>query len=210
MKTIKKSLWLTASILFLGVGFLTTAQSQNKQGYSIGDIASDFSLRNVDDTLISLSDYNDAKGYILIFSCNTCPFVVAYEDRMIDLHTTYAKKGFPVIAINPNDPEVSPGDSFEQMKVRALEKEFPFAYVFDEKQEIFPKYGATRTPHVYLLEKTKRGNVVRYIGAIDDNYKDENKVKEKFLETAIQALIDNKAVPLETTKAIGCTIKKKT
>src|SRR5690606_12495476 len=129
--------------------------------------------------------YKDAKGYIVIFSCNTCPYVVAYEDRMIDLHNKYSKKGFPVIAINPNDPSISPGDSYKEMQVRAREKKFPFAYVFDEKQEVFRQYGATRTPHVYLLEKTAEGNVVRYIGAIDDNFKDASAVKEKFVENAV-------------------------
>uniref|UniRef100_UPI0030D8670C thioredoxin family protein n=1 Tax=uncultured Planktosalinus sp. TaxID=1810935 RepID=UPI0030D8670C len=158
---------------------------------------------------VSLADYKNAKGYIVIFSCNTCPYVVAYEDRMIQLHNKYSTMGFPVIAINPNNPELSPGDSFEKMQERSREKSFPFAYVFDKKQEIFPQYGATRTPHVFLLEKTDRGNIVRYIGAIDDNFRDASAVKEKFLENAIQALMDNQDVSVKTTKAIGCTIKVK-
>lgn len=177
------------------------------EGYDIGDVATDFKLKNVDGSTVSLADYKDAKGYIVIFSCNTCPYVVAYEDRMIALDKKYKSKGFPVIAINPNNPKLSPGDSFEKMQVRAKEKGFTFPYVFDEKQEIFPQYGATRTPHVYLLEKTDQGNVVRYIGAIDDNFKNAAAVKEKFLENAVDALLNKKEVPVTTTKAIGCTIK---
>ncbi|HSI68909.1 MAG TPA: thioredoxin family protein [Gillisia sp.] len=192
------------------VGFTKNSPHSERlltDGYEIGDVATDFNLKNVDGTTVSLSDYEDAKGYIVIFSCNTCPYVVAYEDRMIALDKKYKAKGFPVIAINPNNPDLSPGDSFEKMQVRAKEKGFTFPYVFDEKQEIFPQYGATRTPHVYLLEKTGQGNVVRYIGAIDDNFKDATAVKEKFLENAVDALLNNKEVPVTTTKAIGCTIK---
>ncbi|GGD88672.1 hypothetical protein GCM10011312_10700 [Planktosalinus lacus] len=195
-------------VLALFCVFLTiTTYSQNSTGYEIGDVATDFSLKNVDGKMVSLADYTDAKGYIVIFSCNTCPYVVAYEDRMIELHNKYNNKGYPVIAINPNNPELSPGDSFEKMKERSKDKNFPFAYVFDEKQEIFPQYGATRTPHVFLLEKTAKGNVVRYIGAIDDNFKDASAVKETFLENAIDALMNKKEVPVTTTRAIGCTIK---
>lgn len=202
----KKNLKL--SVLALVCAFFTiNTYSQNDTGYDIGDVATDFSLKNVDGKMVSLADYKDAKGYIVIFSCNTCPYVVAYEDRMIELHNKYNKKGFPVIAINPNNPKLSPGDSYEKMQERSKEKNFPFAYVFDAKQEIFPQYGASRTPHVYLLEKTAKGNVVRYIGAIDDNFKDASAVKETFLENAIDALMHNKEVPVKTTRAIGCTIK---
>lgn len=200
---------LLTTLLIVSVGLLSfTLPSENK-GYDIGDVATDFKLKNVDGNKVSLADYTEAKGYIVIFSCNTCPYVVAYEDRMIELHNAYAKKGFPVIAINPNDPELSPGDSFEKMQVRAKEKNFPFAYVFDEKQEIFPQYGATRTPHVYLLEKTNSGNIVRYIGAIDDNFRDASAVEKKFLENAIDAHMNKEEVPVKTTRAIGCTIKVK-
>lgn len=202
----KKKLKLSAMALICAFFTLNT-YSQKDTGYDIGDVATDFSLKNVDGKMVSLEDYKDAKGYIVIFSCNTCPYVVAYEDRMIELHNKYNKKGFPVIAINPNNPKLSPGDSYEKMQERSKEKNFPFAYVFDAKQEIFPQYGATRTPHVYLLEKTTKGNVVRYIGAIDDNFKDASAVKETFLENAINALMNKKEVPVKTTRAIGCTIK---
>ena len=192
---------------FALIGF--TTDNTSSKGYEIGDVATDFRLKNIDNQMVSLADYKDAKGYIVIFSCNTCPYVVAYEDRMIDLHNTYSPKGYPVIAINPNDPDVSPGDSFEKMQERAREKQFPFPYVFDETQEVFWAYGATRTPHVFLLEKTNEGNIVRYIGAIDDNYKDASAVNEKFVEQAVDALLSGNDIETKTTKAIGCTIKYK-
>jgi len=209
MKTKNKIITGFFALLVMSFALASFSPAYENKGYDIGDVATDFKLKNVDGKMVSLADYKDAKGYIVIFSCNTCPYVVAYEDRMIDLHKAYNKKGFPVIAINPNDPEVSPGDSFEKMQERAKEKNFPFAYVFDEKQEIFPQYGATRTPHVYLLEKTNKGNIVRYIGAIDDNFKDAAAVRDKFLENAIDAILNKQEVPVKTTKAIGCTIKIK-
>ncbi len=173
-------------------------------GYRIGDVARDFNLKNVDGKMVSLSKMKKAKGYVVIFTCNHCPFSVAYEDRIIALHNKYAKRGFPVIAINPNDKDIQPADSYENMQKRAREKGFPFVYLYDETQEIARTYGATRTPHVYLLDKNRR---VRYIGAIDDNHENPDEVKERFLENAIEALLAGKEVPRTETKAIGCTIK---
>ena len=204
---IKKLLLL--STVFAAVLFMSFISNDENIGYEVGDVATDFSLKDVSGEMVSLSDYTDAKGFIIIFSCNTCPYVVAYEDRMNELDKKYKSQGFPVIAINPNDPELSPGDSFKNMQLRAREKSFTFPYVLDEKQEIFPQYGATRTPHVYLLEKTNEGNMVRYIGAIDDNYKDAAAVKEKFLENAVDALLEGKEIIQTNTKAIGCSIKFK-
>ncbi len=158
------SLVLSINLLFAG-------------GYEVGDVATDFKLKNVDGKMVSLSDYPDAKGFIVIFTCNHCPYSVAYEDRIIEMDKEYKEKGYPVIAINPNDPEQYPTDSYEAMKVRAKEKNFTFPYLFDEGQKIYPQYGATRTPHVFLLNKEEKGLVVKYIGAIDDNYTDAEKVK---------------------------------
>lgn len=182
----------------------TTATAK---GYAIGDVATDFSLKNIDDKMISLSDYSNAKGYIVIFTCNHCPFSVAYEDRIIALDKKYKELGYPVIAINPNNPSSYPDDSFENMKVRAKEKGFTFPYLFDDGQKIYPQYGATKTPHVFLLQKTSKGNVVKYIGAIDDNYQNPEAVKTKYVENAVDALLAGKDVEVKTTKAIGCSIK---
>lgn len=191
--------------------FILTAFVKNDNpillGYKVGDVASDFSLKNINGEMISLSDYNQAKGFLVIFTCNTCPYAVAYEDRIIALDKKYKPLDVPVVAINPNNPEIQSGDSFEAMKVRAQEKGFTFPYLFDEGQKIYPKYGAQRTPHVYLLEKTKVGYIVRYIGAIDDNYQDESQVEEKFVEIAVDNMLSGKEIEIKTTRAIGCSIK---
>lgn len=189
-------------------GLLTAFGVKNAvSGYQIGDMATDFKLKNVDNKMVSMADYKDAKGFIVIFTCNHCPYAVAYEDRIIALDKKYKKLGYPVIAINPNNPEVQPQDSFELMQVRAKEKKFTFPYLFDEGQKIYPQYGATKTPHVYVLQKTKAGNEVKYIGAIDDNHNDEKAVKVKYVEAAVDALLKNQEVATKTTKAIGCSIK---
>ena len=176
-------------------------------GYGIGDVAEDFWLKNVDGQLMGQKSFPDAKGYIVIFTCNTCPFSVANEDRILALDAKYKNTGYPVIAVNPNNPEAQPGDSFEKMEVRAKEKGFTFPYLFDEGQLVYPKYGATKTPHVYLLEKTEKGNIVRYIGGIDDNSRNAGAVKVKYLENAVNALLQGKEIEITETKAIGCSIK---
>ena len=174
--------------------------------YTIGDKIEDFKLQNIDGSWVSLSDYKSEKGIILIFSCNTCPVVKMYEDRMIALHEKYTPMGYPVVAINPNDPDIQPGDSFEKMKQRAKQKNFPFKYLFDAEQEVFPKFGATRTPQVFLMDTDRR---LRYSGAIDDNSQDASGVKTKYLEDALTDLENGKDPNPAVTKAVGCTIKVK-
>ena len=177
------------------------------KGYKVGDVATGFKLKNVDNKMVSLSDYENAQGFIVIFTCNHCPYAKAYESRIIGLNHKYASKGYPVIAINPNDPKVEPQDSFEGMQQRAKEKGFTFPYLFDEGQKIYPVYGATRTPHVFVLQKENGKNIVRYIGAIDDNYADASDVSHKYVEEAVDALLSNKPVAQSFTVAIGCSIK---
>ena len=178
----------------------------NPTGYQPGDKATDFKLKSVDGKMYSMSDYKDAKGFIVVFTCNHCPFAVKYEDRVIELAKKYKSKGYVLLAINPNDPAAQPDDSFDKMKVRAKEKGFTFPYLFDEGQKIFPQYGATKTPHVFLLDKNL---IVKYIGAIDDNVEDASAVKVKFLENAITSLENGQEIEVPLTKAIGCSIKVK-
>ncbi|SEP57029.1 thioredoxin family protein [Flavobacterium urocaniciphilum] len=178
----------------------------NSTGYQPGDKATDFKLKSVDGKMYSMADYKDAKGFIVVFTCNHCPFAVKYEDRVIELAKKYKPKGYVLLAINPNDPAAAPDDSYELMKVRAKEKGFTFPYLFDEGQKIYPQYGATKTPHVFLLDKNL---IVKYIGAIDDNVEDAKAVKEHYLENAIAALEKGQEPSPATTKAIGCTIKVK-
>ncbi len=196
---------LSAMVLVLALSAFTTKTED--QGYKVGDIATDFNLENIDGNKVSLSDYKDAKGFIVIFTCNTCPYAVAYEDRVEALNKKYASKGYPVIAIMPNNTEVKPGDRMDAMRARAKAKGFTFPYLMDEGQKIYPQYGATKTPHVYVLQKTTKGNQVKYIGAIDDNYKDAKAVTAKYAEDAVDALLDNKDIEIKETRAIGCSIK---
>lgn len=204
MKTLK-ILGLLALVISLGA--FSSKFTSTDAGYDIGDTATDFSLKNVDGKMVSLSDFESAKGFLVIFTCNTCPYSIAYEDRINALDAKYKPLGVPVIAINPNNPEKKPGDSFAAMKTRAVEKGFTFPYLLDEGQKIYPQYGATRTPHVYLLKKTSKGNVVKYIGAIDDNNRDASKVEEKFVENAVDSMLAGKEIKTTTTRAIGCSIK---
>lgn len=207
MKTLKILVGVTFIIAISAFALQKVSLSKEKTGYSIGDIATDFKLKNIDDTYVSLTNFPEAKGYIVVFTCNHCPYSVAYEDRIIALDQKYKDKGYPVIAINPNNPKVYSEDDFTNMKIRAKDKGFTFPYLVDEGQQIYPQYGATKTPHVYILEKTQKGNRVRYIGTIDDNYKNASSVTKKYVEEAVDALLKGEKVPVEVTKAIGCSIK---
>ena len=204
MKT--RTIILSLSVLML-FGLYAFKSVAEPPGYTVGDYASDFKLPNVDGKMVSLSDFKEARGFLVIFTCNTCPYAIAYEERIMELDKKYKGKGVPVIAINPNNPQAQPGDSFEKMKRRAENKGYTFPYLQDEGQEIYPVYGATRTPHVFLLEKTDKGNLVRYIGTIDDNYQDAGAVDTRYVEAAVDAMLAGKEIEIKTTKAIGCSIK---
>lgn len=176
-------------------------------GYKIGDSAKDFKLKNVDGKTVSLSDFKQAKGFIVIFTCNTCPYSIANEDRIIALDTEFKSKGFPVIAINPNNPIVQPEDSYELMQVRAKSKGFTFPYLYDESKSVYTTFGATKTPHVYLLQKEESGYVIKYIGAIDDSARNAAEAKDRFLANAVYELLSGKEITVKETKALGCSIK---
>jgi peroxiredoxin len=178
-------------------------------GYKVGDKAADFKLKNIDGKYVSLADYPDAKGFIVVFTCNTCPYARAYQDRIIALNNKYKKKGYPVVAINSNDTDIKPEDNLAGMKERAKEKGFTFPYLKDANYEVFKEYGATRTPHIFVLTKQGWDLVVSYIGAIDDNYQDASAVKEPYVANAVDALLANRQPDPNFTKAIGCTIKQK-
>ena len=198
-----KTILFAFSLLFLS----KSANLISGDGYIIGDVATDFSLPNVDGDMVSLGDFEDAKGFIVIFTCNTCPYSVAYEDRIIALDKKYKSRGYPVIAINPNDPAAIEGDELTDMKVRAVEKGFTFPYLQDIGQKVYPQYGATKTPHVFILQKEDEKNIVRYIGAIDSS-RDPKNVTKRFVEQSVNDLLSGKTLTITRTKAIGCSIKK--
>src|SRR5690606_19754916 len=203
MKMMMKSLLAAvACVLFV-------AASPLKNGYEVGDTVADFKLKNVNGKMVSLSDYTSSKGVIVIFDCNTCPYSKAYNERILELNKNYASKGFPVVAIQPNDPAISPGDSFDEMVKQAERKKYDFPYLFDETQSVSRAFGATNTPHVFLLKNNGGKFSVAYIGAIDDAPRDAAGVSKKYVEEAINAILSSKEVPSTKTKAIGCTIKWK-
>ncbi len=196
-------------VVLVGAGVVFNAHEVSNPviGYEIGDSASDFSLKNIDGSMVSLSDYKNQKGVIVIFTCNSCPYAKMYEDRIILLHKNFESKGFPVLAIMPNDVTIKPEDSFEEMKKRATEKSYGLPYVIDKTQEIARNFGATKTPHVFLLNNNENNFEVSFIGAIDDNVRNEKEVDVKYVENAIEELIAGKPVTKTKAVAIGCTIK---
>lgn len=179
-------------------------------GYGIGDAVADFKLKNVDGKMISLKDFDSAKGFIVVFISNHCPFSKSYEDRVIGIDKKYAPQGYPVIAINPNDPEAYEEDSFVNMQARAREKGYTYPYLTDNTQAVSKAFGAMRTPHAFVLNKENGKIIVHYIGAIDDNAQDPANVTKHYVADAVNSLLLGKPVVTPTTKAIGCAIKWKT
>jgi peroxiredoxin len=196
------------TVLFLVCAALL-AFTPAKNGYDVGDTASDFKLKNVDGKMISLSDYPSAKGFIIAFDCNTCPMSKQYNARIKALNDKYAPKGFPLIAINPNSPELSTGESFDEMVKYAKKKGYDFPYLYDESQETVRAFGATNTPHMFVLTKEGSAYRVAYMGAIDDNARSAEKAERRYVEDAVDALLAGKPVETKRTRAIGCGVKLK-
>jgi peroxiredoxin len=198
-----KFLFITAVSLFLSFSSMSP--------YGIGDKVADFTLRNVDGKMISLSDYTGkgVKGLIVIFDCNTCPYSKAYNERIKGLNKKYAPLEFPVIAINANDPTVSAGDSFEEMISQAKRKNYEFPYLVDKTQGVARDFGATNTPHVFVLKRNGNNFEVAYIGAIDNNSRNASLADKKYVEEAVDALLAGNPVTTQKTKAVGCGIQWK-
>ena len=201
MKYLKLSLVL--------IGLVLTSASIRTFNYGVGDSVADFRLKNVDGKLVALSDFKKSKGVILIFDCNTCPFSRAYNERIIELNKKYASQGVPVVTVNSNDPTISEGDSFEEMVDIAKRKNYDFPYLFDETQNVAKSFGATNTPHVFLLKNDNGVFKVAYIGAIDNNPRDGSAATKKYVENAVEELLQNKPITITKTKALGCGIKWK-
>ncbi|MFZ1635431.1 MAG: thioredoxin family protein [Chitinophagales bacterium] len=197
------------SILAPALAALLSLNAPAPAGYAVGDEVKNFSLANIDGKSISLSDYATKEGVIVVFTCNHCPYAKAYESRVMDLDKNFASKGYPVLAINPNDPVSVPDDAPENMKKRATEMGYSFPYLFDATQQVAKDFGASRTPHVFVLKNTNGKFTVEYIGAIDDNTDEPAAVKTKYVEDAIGSLKKGEKPAVNFTKAIGCTIKWK-
>lgn len=194
------------TVLLIFTALFSQAQNNTLQA---GQAAPDFKLKNVDNKEVSFSNYPDAKGFIVVFTCNTCPYAIGYEQRIIDLDKKFKPQGYPVIAINPNDPEASKADTFDKMQALAKEKKYTFPYLFDQGQLVTDQYGAKRTPHLFIVSKTEKGTIVEYTGAIDNDPEGNNKERIKYVEDVITSLKNNQKPTLTITKEIGCTIKRK-
>jgi peroxiredoxin len=195
---VKKSLLMTLMV--------TMSVATSALALSIGDKApkTDVKMKNVDGQELSIASVAGPKGTLVIFSCNHCPFVKAWESRITEIGNTYRDKGIGVIAINSNDPNAYPEDSYEQMQKRAADRGFKFPYVVDATSEVAKAFGASHTPEAFLFDK--EGKLV-YHGAIDDNSKDASQVASPYLKDALNALLSGSQIATKETKAIGCGIK---
>ncbi len=172
----------------------------------IGDKAIPFALPGVDGQEHALADYVDNEVVALVFSCNHCPYVRAWEDRMVQIQADYADKGVQLIAVSANDAKKYPADSFPKMKERAQEKGFNFPYLYDETQEVANYYGAERTPEIFVFDKA---GALRYHGALDDNYENSQEVSSHYLRNALDAVLADQIPAVAETPPVGCTIKWK-
>src|SRR5262249_53899424 len=152
----------------------------------------------------SLKDFDANSALVVFFSCNHCPYVQAYEDRLIALQKEFKSKGVQFVAINSNDATSYPDDSFENMVKRADERKFNFLYLRDEDQSVAKAFGATHTPHLFVFNSAR---TLAYTGRIDDNWQEPAKVQRRYLKDALDALSQGKNPPEAETFAIGCTIK---
>ncbi len=194
--------------------FCFASFGQEHPTLAIGSSAPDFSLPGVDGKTYSLNSFKNAKLLVIVFMCNHCPTSQAYEERVIKLTDDYKSKGVAVVAINPNNPGSlrydelgwsDVGDSFEEMKVRAADKHFNFPYLYDGETEIASeKYGPVSTPHVFIFDQDRK---LRYNGRVDDMENPHKPPRVSDTRIAIEALLNNKPVPVETTKVFGCSVK---
>ena len=172
----------------------------------LGASAPAFDLPGTDGKSYGLKDLADKKALCIIFSCNHCPYVQAYEGRFIELQNEFGPRGGQIVAINSNDASSHPDDSFEEMVKRAKDLGFNFPYLRDESQGVAHAYGAIRTPHVFLFNAERK---LAYVGRIDDCWDDPKKVKSRELANAFEDILSGSAVKVPETYAVGCTIKWK-
>ncbi len=154
--------------------------------------------------MLSLNDIKKENGLVVIFSCNTCPWVIAWQDRYVELAAQYQDKGVGFVAINPNAAYRDKGDGYLDMQMHAKEYGYNFYYTLDENSELARVFGATRTPHIYVFDKTDK---LVYRGAIDDNARKRAEVEETYLDDALAAILTESEISVASTKALGCTIK---
>ncbi|MCU0470613.1 MAG: thioredoxin family protein [Arcicella sp.] len=210
-----KKIYLLGSVSVMLMGLVAVFAFKNTneiivdKGYAIGDVVTDFKLKSTTGKTVSMVENRSAKGYIVIFTCNHCPFSKAYESRIMALDKKYASQGYPVLAINPNDPAAYEEDTFENMQAVAKAKNYSFEYLQDETQNVARAFGAARTPSAYVVKREGDKFIMQYIGGIDDNTQDANGVTKRYVEDAVNSLLAGKPVVANVTKSVGCAIKWK-
>lgn len=197
----------TLSGLVMIAALISMAFTFSTNGYEPGMEATDFNLKNIDGKMVSMLGMTEAKGCIVVFTCNECPFARKYENRIIALDKKYKPLGYPVIAINSNDTFNYPEEVHKEKVKRANDKGFTFPYLTDETQNVARTFGAMKTPHIFLINKENGKLMVKYTGGIDNNFENVDKVTKKYLENALDELIAGKEITVKTTKAVGCMIK---
>jgi len=170
---------------------------------ALGSPAPDFDLPGVDGKVYSLASFSEKPVLVVVFSCNHCPYVKDYEDRMVAIQMDYGPRGVQLVAINSNDEKAYPEDSLPQMIVRAKEKGFNFPYLRDRDQTAVEHYGGVCTPHVFAFDSQRK---LRYRGRIDDS-RDPLNVKSPDLRNALEDLASGKEVRVPDTRPFGCSIK---
>lgn len=175
-------------------------------GLPLGSPAVDFQLKGVDGKTYSLKSFVDRKALVIAFSCNHCPYVQAYEKRMVQLQQDYLPRGATLVAINSNDDTNYPEDSFPNMVKRSKDRNFNFPYLRDETQDVARKYGAICTPHTFAFDENR---VLQYKGRIDDNWRSPDDVKTRDLRNALDAILEGKKPLVQETRPYGCSIKWK-
>ncbi len=198
------SVFATTAALILVIFIFQSFRYETKS--IIGNSINDFRLKNIDGKTISLSDYKNAKGFIIVFTCNHCPFAKLYPDRMSKLNTKYKSSGVPLIAISSTDTVAYEEDTYSKMIAKAKQEKFNFPYLFDGSQTAAKNFGAQKTPHAFVVWKEKGEYIIKYNGAIDDNGAEPEKVKNQYVANAVDALLKGKEVEIKESKSLGCQI----
>ncbi len=182
-------------------------QSFNKEAKSaLGNTIPDFRLRNIDNTMVSLAGYKNARGFIVVFTCNRCPFAKLYTDRLNKLAARYKPQNVYLLAINSMDTLLLENESFEKMQQRATQEKFNFPYLHDPLQTEAKIFGADHTPQAYVVWKENNSWKIEYTGAIDDNGAEPTKVTSRYLANAVNDLLQGKKPSKPETRSVGCTI----
>jgi len=202
-----KKINMLLSGFLVGLLIVSTGLSQQMEELPIGSDApmTDLSMQTVSGEEVTLKQAADENGLVVIFSCNTCPWVERWEDRYPMVFDITEKNKIGMIALNPNEDYRERGDGMQDMVLRAKKMKYEFPYALDKDHKIADAFGATRTPHIYLFDADMR---LVYVGAIDDNARDANAVESFYLKDAIEQMVAGEKITQSKTKSLGCTIKR--